>query len=64
MNFLLNLNCLWQSDWNGYEVGFDNANVVGLYQLKMNPDIHFYINMETLEVLDVWYVCQDCDCSF
>lgn len=64
MNFLLNLECKWESDWNGYEVGYPNVKVVGLYRLNMNPDIYFYMDMETLKVLDAWYVCEDCLCTF
>ena len=34
MNFPINLDLHWSSDWNGYEVGFPEANVVGLYIFK------------------------------
>ena len=27
----------WSSDWNGYEVGFDDVNVVGLYSVPASP---------------------------
>ena len=64
MNFQFNLDLHWSSDWNGYEVGYPELNVVGLYSLSNNPDIHFYIDMETLTVLESWYICEDCQCSF
>jgi hypothetical protein len=41
----------WNSDWNGDEVGFPEVDVVGLYSIG---NVHFYINMETLEVLEIW----------
>jgi hypothetical protein len=44
---------VWQSDWNGDEVGYDDVNVVGLY---CDPDtgICVYVDSETGEVLEVW----------
>ncbi|MEX5935956.1 hypothetical protein [Mammaliicoccus sciuri] len=45
----------WSSDWNGDEVGYDDISVVGLYVVKDSPDIHYYVNTETGEVLEVWY---------
>jgi hypothetical protein len=49
----------WHSDWMGYEVGYDNINVVGLYQLS-DTDVHFYIDMDTNTVLEYWSEA-DCD---
>ena len=46
-------NLVWQSDWNGYEVGFPGADLVGLYQKETPTGLLFmYINMETYELLD------------
>lgn len=45
-------NLRWQSDWNGYEVGFDDVLVVGLYTSD-ELACDFYINIETLEILEV-----------
>jgi len=43
-------NLLWQSDWNGYEVGFPTVPVVGLYHSpELNCD--FYISCEDSKVL-------------
>lgn len=42
----------WYSDWNGYEVGFDDVLVVGLYGSE-KLDCDFYINVESSEVLRV-----------
>lgn len=42
----------WQSDWNGYEVGFEDVEVVGLYQLE-DTEIMMYINAETGEILEI-----------
>lgn len=50
----LNKDFLWSSDWDGSEVGFPDSAVVGLYNLRVNPDICLYIDMQTLEILDAW----------
>lgn len=52
----------WSSDWNGDEVGYPDVPVVGLYTLTVNPDIHFYVNMDTLEILEAWTVNEECEC--
>ena len=41
----------WQSDWNGYEVGYDERGVIGFYSYGK---INMFINMETYEVLEIW----------
>ena len=53
---LLNLPELkWQSDWDGEDVGFIDTNVVGMYtQNRDDGDYSFYIDMETMNVLDFW----------
>ena len=43
----------WSSDWNGYEVGFDDVDVVGLYSLP-DSTISYYVNVENGYVLDAW----------
>ena len=43
----------WSSDWIGYEVGFDNASVVGLYSVPDSP-ISYYVDTENGYVLDAW----------
>lgn len=48
----------WSSDWNGDEVGYDEVNVVGLYLIK-DTDYGVYINMETMEILDILYFGED-----
>lgn len=45
-------NLRWQSDWNGYEVGYDNLNVVGLYTSD-ELECDFYVDMETNNVLEI-----------
>jgi hypothetical protein len=50
---------VWSSDWNGYEVGFPDVLVVGLYSLKENPNRYFYIDMETRDILDEWEITDD-----
>ena len=45
----------WSSDWIGYEVGYPDSEVVGLYsQGRYDGRYGFYIDMETYKVLDFW----------
>jgi hypothetical protein len=55
MELILKFNedLLWQSDWDGYEVGFEDVLIVGLYQLA-NTEIYIYIDMENMKILDMW----------
>jgi hypothetical protein len=48
-------NLHWYSDYNGYEVGYDDVLVVGLYAIK---DSHqeCYINSEDGTILELWEV--------
>lgn len=41
----------WQSDYNGYEVGYPNISVVGYY---VSGDLNYYINAENGEILEYW----------
>ena len=43
----------WWSDWIGYEVGFDDVDVVGLYYIPDSP-ITYYVDVESGYVLDAW----------
>lgn len=46
---------VWSSDWNGYEVGYPEVEVVGLYLLERDDGCYnFYLDMETYKVLDFW----------
>lgn len=47
---------VWQSDWNGDEVGFDEVDVVGLYSMEKDTGeiYNFYIDMNELRILDFW----------
>lgn len=42
----------WSSDWNGYEVGYPEILVVGLY---VSGNLNVYINTENNEILEHWY---------
>ena len=45
----------WSSDWNGDEVGYPDSEVVGLYsQQRDDGCYYFYIDMDTIKVLDFW----------
>ncbi len=46
----------WFCDWNGYEVGFDEVEVVGLYTFKDYNGCHYnmYVDVEHNEILEVW----------
>lgn len=45
----------WQSDWNGDEVGHNEIDVVGLYNLTdmTGVTILAYINAETGDILEI-----------
>ena len=48
-------NLYWSSDWNGYEVGYPESEVVGLYWQEIEDGRYsFYIDFEKDEVLDFW----------
>jgi hypothetical protein len=49
---------IWQSDFNGDEVGYDDVNVVGFYMDYMNNAL-YAINMETMEILYVEVLYDD-----
>ncbi len=49
---------LWQSDWDGCEIGYDRVSIVGLYNLK-DTDIYFYIDMETNKILEGWQMIDE-----
>lgn len=36
---------IWQSNWDGHELGYDEVEVIGLYTLK-DTTLNFYIDME------------------
>ena len=42
----------WESDWNGYEVGYDDVLVVGLYML--DDETYAYIDVENNIILEKW----------
>lgn len=42
----------WQSDWDSEDIGYEGDFVVGYYTYK---ELNFYINMETLEILEAWF---------
>lgn len=47
----------WSSDWNGYEVGYPEVDVVGLYT-KENAEgkiENLYVNTENGHVLESWF---------
>ena len=50
----------WQSDWNGYEVGYDDIDVVGLYSMKKYP-IDVYMDYETGNILEAWSFNEEVD---
>lgn len=56
---LKNNGLLWESDWDGGEVGYNHVSVVGLYTLAINTSISFYIDMGKREVLEVFFTDDD-----
>lgn len=49
---------IWQSDFNGDEMGYDDVDVVGIY-IDFQTDVVYEINMETMEILNVWQVLEE-----
>jgi len=53
-------NLKWESDYNGYEVGFPDVPVVGMYSTvqELNPgerqELNLYINTENGQILEWW----------
>lgn len=45
---------LWNSDWNGDEVGHDNCPVVGPYTVP-GLELDIYVDTETGVILEGWY---------
>lgn len=43
----------WSSDWNGYEVGYSDIPVVGLYSFA-GTEVYMYINSEDGSILEMW----------
>lgn len=42
------INLAWSSDWNGYEVGYPESEVLGLYSQERGDGCYsFYIDIET-----------------
>lgn len=54
-----NEDLIWQSDWNGNEVGYDEVDIVGLYRFKNGDEIYVYIDMESNQILEVFCMCDD-----
>lgn len=52
---------VWQSDWNGEEVGYDAVSVVGLYTLKGFPEMNVYIDVEKGIILEAFLDYEDED---
>lgn len=46
----------WNSDFNGYEVGYEDVSVVGVYSIE--NDIDMYINMENMQILEI-FCCKE-----
>lgn len=46
----------WSSDWNGYEVGYDNIDVVSLYTIELEDDrtVSMYVDSFNNKVLEAW----------
>jgi hypothetical protein len=55
-----NKDLLWESDWNGDEVGFPWVDVVGLYRLA-GTSVYLYIDMSKNKILEAWEMIDDED---
>ena len=45
---------IWQSDWNGDEIGHNDYPVVGLYTVP-GLCLDIYVDTETGKILEGWY---------
>lgn len=62
IDFLLTVqldNLVWQSDWNGYEVGYPEVDVVGLYSASEPSEwdgriYNYYIDGADNQLLAFW----------
>ena len=54
-----NEDLIWQTDWNGDEVGYNEVNIVGLYKFKNGDEIYAYIDTESNRILEVFCMCED-----
>lgn len=52
---------IWVGSWDGYKVGYDNINTVGLYYLEDMPEIAMYIDKDNFKILKVWLESDDDD---
>lgn len=43
----------WQSDWNGYEVGYPEIDIVGFYTIP-ETETNLYVDVETAIILEIW----------
>lgn len=43
---------IWQNDFSGDEIGYNDVNIVGFYMDYINNAL-YTINMETMEILNV-----------
>lgn len=50
----------WSSDWNGYEVGYDDIDVVGLYSFPYT-EVYVYINVDDGTILEMWTDIEETD---
>ncbi|MCA1064836.1 hypothetical protein QTG56_24830 (plasmid) [Rossellomorea sp. AcN35-11] len=55
---ILNKDLIWSSDWCGEEIGYEHISIVGLY-LTRETEIQFYIDMDSLEILEAWTFDED-----
>ncbi|AYP68330.1 hypothetical protein PQE75_gp149 [Bacillus phage vB_BcoS-136] len=54
----LHKDLLWESDWDGEDVGYEDIHVVGLYRLA-NTNVYVYIDMENMKILEAWEMKDD-----
>jgi len=44
---------IWQNDFSGEDMGYDEIDVVGIYMHK-EMNIMFDIDMNTMKILSIW----------
>lgn len=53
---------VWQSDWDGEDVGFDDVLIVGLYNDPNHIKVSYHIDIETSKILEVLIEGEDEEC--
>jgi hypothetical protein len=54
MEINLEKDLLWNDNYNGCDLGYDEINIIGYYTLISNEKINFYISEDNCKILKVF----------